>query len=148
MGIAISLAASGHQSQTDKAGNPYILHCLYVMNKCRHYDEETMQMAVMHDLIEDTDTTLDDLRQLGFSERVISGLDCLTHRKDEPYGDYIERISSNIDAMRVKCKDLRHNSDITRMKGVRQKDFDRIAKYHEAFKLLTDRIEEYENGKR
>jgi len=72
------------------------------------------------------------------SIRVLSAVDLLTHRDDDTYEEYIDRIRTNIDAIRIKRKDLEHNSHITRLKGIKTKDTDRMKKYHKAFMLLTD----------
>jgi len=108
------------------------------MNNVDQEDEELMAIAVLHDLIEDTDWTFNNLLAEGFSERVALALDCLTHKDDEPYDDYIKRVATNPDAKAVKREDLRHNSDITRIKGLREKDHKRIEKYHRAFVYLSD----------
>ncbi len=139
--IAIDLAAGHYKGKFDKGGQPYILHCLHVMNTVdpEGDDHELMCIAVMHDLVEDTELGLDDLYALGFSTRVVTGVDCMTHRPGEDYMDiYIHRIALNPDARRVKIADLDHNSQMMRMKGLRQKDFHRIEKYHRAYAYLKD----------
>lgn len=134
---AIALASVEFKDVTDKSGVPYILHCLHVMNTVGPYDHELMTIAVLHDLIEDTEYTLDKLVELGYSMRVVNALTCLTHIQWEPYDDYIKRVAENEDAIKVKLADLSHNSDIHRMKGLRDKDFKRLEKYHRAFAFLT-----------
>jgi len=133
---AIALAAENFVGKFDRGGQPYILHCLYVMNKMNPDDHELMSIAVLHDIVEDTDVTLDVLKDLGFSERVVWGVKILTHEEDEPYMDYIKRIALNPDARLVKMADLDHNSRILRMKGTRKKDFDRLEKYFSAYNYL------------
>jgi len=135
---AISLAAKVFQGKKDKAGKPYILHCLRVMNSVNQDDEELMQIAVLHDVIEDSDMSLDDLKDMGFCARVIIGVSLLTHKKEEPYDEYIKRIATNPDARAVKRADLKDNSDITRLKGLRQKDHERMEKYHRAWVYLSN----------
>lgn len=135
---AIAITAQAFEGEYDKGGKPYILHCLFVMSKMPKADLELQQIAVMHDLIEDTDYTLEDLKELGFSDRVVAGVALLTHPRWEPYVEYIARIAENMDAVLVKLADLRHNSDITRMKGIGEKDLKRLAKYHKAFKFLKE----------
>ena len=138
---AIALTAEKFEGKFDKGGQPYILHCLHVMNAvCPNQDDhELMCIAVMHDLVEDTDVTLGDLYALGFSQRVVSGVDCMTHRGGEDYMDvYIRRIALNPDTRLVKRDDLDHNSQMMRMKGLREKDFRRIEKYHRAYAYLKD----------
>lgn len=134
---AISYAATAFQGKMDKGGKPYILHCLHVMNKVAcHNDEELMIIAVLHDIVEDTDWELKSLIDAGFSERVILGVQTLTHKKGVSYDDYIKAIALSDDARLVKLEDLKHNSDITRMKGLRKKDFDRLEKYHRSYEYL------------
>lgn len=137
LGIAISIAAQAFETKEDKGDRPYILHCLWVMSRVDQSDDELMAIAVLHDVVEDTDYTFETLREHGFSDRVIKALDCLTHRENEPYGNYIRRVATNSDAIKVKMADLRHNSDITRMKGLRDKDIKRIEKYHRAYSFLS-----------
>ena len=137
---AIHLAAEVHLCQFDKGGRPYILHPLYVMNKLL-FDSQLATIGVLHDVIEDSHDSvkLVDLESMGFSQRVISAVDLLTHRKGDDYlADYIPRICTNYDAVRVKRKDLEHNSDITRLKGISSKDFSRMEKYHKAYVLLGE----------
>lgn len=138
LSTAIALTAQKFVNTLDKGGNPYILHCLRVMNGVDQNDEELMCIAVMHDLVEDTNVTLDELRYLGFSERVIRGVDTMTHRDEEDYETYIKRIALNPDTIKVKRSDLIDNSNITRLKGLRKKDFDRLEKYSKAFIYLKD----------
>jgi GTP diphosphokinase / guanosine-3',5'-bis(diphosphate) 3'-diphosphatase len=135
---AIAIASSAFEDKTDKAGEPYILHCLRVMNSVSQDDHELMSIAALHDVVEDTDITLEDLRALGFSLRVLTAVDLLTHRKADTYEEYIKKISTNPDAVKVKLADLKDNSNITRLKGLRKKDFDRVEKYHKAFVYLSN----------
>lgn len=134
---AISFASSAHKGQFDKGGDPYILHPLHLMNQLL-WDKTLAAIAVMHDVVEDSDITLEILESVGFSQRIVSALDCLTHRDGESYNDYIERICTNKDAITVKRKDLEHNSDITRLKGVSAKDLARMEKYHKSFLKLGE----------
>ena len=134
----ISIAAVAHSSQLDKGGNAYILHPMRLMMRLRTTDVELMQIAIMHDVIEDHPIyTIETLESEGFSKRVINGLRCMTPEKNESYEQYIRRIATNDDAVLVKLEDLRDNSDITRLKGITQKDFDRVQKYQKAFQYLT-----------
>lgn len=134
---AIALAAESFKGKFDKAGKPYILHCLAVMNQMSQDDEELMAIAVLHDVVEDTKITFNDLAQQGFSRRVIAALQLLTHNHDTSYDDYVRALAANPDAKKVKIADLRHNSDITRMKGLETKDFERLEKYHRSYIYLT-----------
>lgn len=141
---ALSIATNAHHGQFDKGGNPYILHPLKVMHYLKTSDEELMCMALLHDVIEDTDVTYKDLRDQDISERVIKGLQCLTKQRGQTYEEYKGAVVSNYDAMRVKMADLRHNTDIRRLKGVTEKDIARIAKYQTFYMELKARVEAFE----
>jgi (p)ppGpp synthase/HD superfamily hydrolase len=129
----ISLATERHAGQFDKGGRPYILHPLTVMHRLRTDDEELQCIAVGHDLIEDTTVTGAELRELGFSERVIAGIQDLSKWENQTVSEYRARVKANPDARRVKIEDLRHNSDIRRLKGVTEKDVKRMVRYHEFY---------------
>jgi (p)ppGpp synthase/HD superfamily hydrolase len=135
---AISLAATSHEDQTDRSGLPYIMHCLHVMNTVESKDPEVLQVAVLHDTLEDTSVTQKILSDHGYSTEVRVALKCLTHSTSESYAQYINRVCKNRIAMLVKLADLRHNSDITRLKGITSKDFERISKYHKAYTQIKD----------
>lgn len=137
LALAISITAKAFEKTTDKGGHPYILHCLFVMDNTPG-DECTKCAAVMHDLIEDTDITLTDLTHLGFSDKMIGLLHLLTHNPQTDYWEYIKAIAVNKDAVNIKMADLRHNSDVTRLKDLRKKDFDRLEKYCRAYTYLKN----------
>ncbi len=130
--VAIRIAVEAHSGQFDKSGKPYILHPLHLMRKLL-FDPELAAIAVSHDVVEDTKITIQYYIDNDFSRRFTNALTILTHEKGVPYADYIDEICGNYDAIRVKCKDLEHNSQITRLKGVGEKDLARIEKYHLAF---------------
>lgn len=136
----ISLAVERHAGQFDKGGRPYILHPLTVMHRLRTDDEELQCIAVGHDLVEDTVTTSMELRELGFSERVVVGIRDLTKFESQTDDEYRAAVKSNRDAILVKMQDLRHNSDIRRLKGVRPKDFHRAARYHQFYLELEEAL--------
>jgi len=137
LATAIALAADRHRSQVDKGGRPYILHPLKVMHYIRAEDDEDLQcIAVMHDLLEDTDTTFEELVGLGFSDRVIAALRLLTRMPGQTEAEYMAGVLTSTDAVRVKLADLRHNSDIRRLKGIGAKDVERMKKYHAAYLTL------------
>ena len=138
LGKAIEIAVTAHAGQLDKGGQPYILHPLWVMNKVRHLGEDTMIVAVLHDVVEDTPWTLELLREEGFNGTIITALQYLTKDPEVPYDSYINSISTHTIATAVKLRDLEHNSKITRLKGLRKKDFERLAKYHRAYTYLKD----------
>ena len=140
LGKAIAIASTAFKDKKDKGGKPYILHCLHVMNKVSHLGEEAMIAAVLHDLVEDCSDegyTLLFLLKEGFSANVVRILTLLTHQKDVPYMDYIKALSTDPIAKEIKKEDIKHNSDITRLKGLRKKDFDRLEKYINAFTYLN-----------
>lgn len=136
---AIAIASDAHVKQLDKGGKAYILHPLRVMFDMPQDDPEMLQIAIMHDVTEDSDWTIEGLRKEGFSERVLAALELLEHG-DEDYDAYIERISTNVDAIRSKLGDLRDNNDITRLKGIREKDFERMKKYHRSYIKLKEAL--------
>ena len=137
LGLAISITAKAFENILDKGGQPYILHCLRVMNNVQG-DECVKCASVMHDLIEDTDWTFEQLTTLGFSDKTVGLLHLLTHQKETSYDDYIKSISVSKEATEIKIRDLEDNSNITRIKGARKKDFDRIEKYHRAYIYLSN----------
>ena len=132
---AIELAKQHHEGQTDKAGKPYIEHPLRVMNQVE--SEEEKIVAVLHDIVEDTNISLNDLRNEGFSEEVVSAVECLTKQDGENYDSYIERISFNPLAVKIKLADLEDNRDLTRLPEVTDKDLERLEKYDKVLEKLT-----------
>lgn len=134
----ISLATERHAGQFDKGGRPYILHPLTVMHRLRTDDEELQCIAVGHDLLEDTATTEAELERLGFSNRIVVGILRLTKDPQENERGYRNKVKSNPDAVKVKIEDLRHNSDIRRLKGVTEKDIARMVRYHEFYLELKE----------
>ena len=124
---AMILAAKGHMGQQDKGGHPYILHPVRVMLQCKTIEEKTV--AMLHDLLEDTDITAEDLKKEGFPEHIVAAVCCLTKTAGEDYMDYIERICQNKLAARVKLADLTDNMDLNRLPGLTPKDFQRLEKY-------------------
>lgn len=131
---AIAIAAQAHQEQLDKAGAPYILHPLRMMLRMR--SETEMMAAILHDVVEDTDWTLDKLRQAGFSDEVVQAVECLTHRDRETYEEFIARVSVNPVARQVKLADLEDNMDMRRLSTVTEQDVQRLHKYHQAWMTL------------
>lgn len=138
LGKAIMIASAVHVDQTDRGGKAYILHPMRLMMRLRTDDEELMSIAILHDVVEDSDWTFEDLIRTGFSPRVLAALVLLTHVGGEAYEDYIERIGISLDAIMIKKEDLRDNSDITRLKGITDKDLLRTRKYHRAFMRLSE----------
>lgn len=138
---AIALAATKHADQFDKGGAPYTLHVLKVMHYTKSTDLEILIIAVLHDIVEDTDVTYDDLREMAFSERVIAGVKALTKVEGQSHEEYKAGILANVDAIIVKMADLRHNSDIRRLKGITEKDIKRVTKYYSMWLELKIALE-------
>lgn len=134
---AIALAAEKFIGVYDKSGEPYILHCLQVMNNVKKWNDVELEIAaVLHDIVEDANINFDDLEELGYSPRVIKIIKHVTREDGISYDDEIARICNDQDSIRVKMADLEHNSSILRLKGIRQKDLERIQKYHRAYFIL------------
>lgn len=135
----LKLVAIKFHGKFDKGGVPYVMHCIEVMNGVKHLGYKAMMIGLGHDLIEDTDITVLDLRFLNFHPDVVSGIESMTHKEGDSYDDYIKQIISSTVAhytVPVKMADLRHNMDITRLKDTRPKDYDRLVKYAKAYKRL------------
>lgn len=142
---AIQIAVNAHQGQYDKGGNAYILHPLKVMHYLNTNDAELQCIAVLHDVVEDTNIAYQDLWDVGISQRVIEGVRCLTKQKGETQEEYFAKVCSNKDAMLVKLADLRHNSDIRRLKGVTEKDIKRVEKYHKMYLEIEAKLKNENN---
>lgn len=144
---AFSIVAVAFAGVFDKGGKPYFEHCYRVMMNLNTDDVELKIIAILHDLIEDTEWTIELLRKEGFTERVLEGLALMTRDhgdpSDEAYEAYIIKIGTNYDTIRVKKADLKDNSDVTRLKGVREKDLQRICKYAKAFNYLDERDKKF-----
>lgn len=116
--VAFKIARTAHAGQLDKGGNPYIDHPVEVMRmvgRMWNNDPEMMAIAVLHDVVEDSETTLDDLRAAGLSERIVSGVDAMSRRDGETNKSYFGRVMRNRDAAKVKIADLTHNMDSDRI---------------------------------
>ena len=131
----IKFALDVHAGQTDRYGRPYILHPLHLMSQMD--TEVELMAAVLHDVIEDSETTLDDLRRLGLPEEVIQVVSLLTHDEADSYEEYVHRLKPNPIARKIKLADLLHNMDIRRMNSVTEKDAARLEKYRRAWEILT-----------
>lgn len=131
---AIEIAAKAHAGQVDKAGQPYVLHPLRMMLAVT--TPEACMAAVLHDVVEDTAVTLDELRAEGFSASVLEAVDALTKREGEDYEACIRRVAPNPIAREVKLADLRDNSDLSRIAEPTERDRERIRKYQRAIAYL------------
>ncbi|MGN0056174.1 MAG: HD domain-containing protein [Atopobiaceae bacterium] len=135
LALADEVAARAHAGQVDRGGRPYIEHPRHVSAECQTMIAKIA--ALLHDTVEDTDVTLDDLTATGFPPEVVEAVDLLTHRDGVPYLDYVKRAGSNPIAREVKIADLHHNLDVKRLGNKpTEKDLRRIQKYHKALKIL------------
>ena len=132
---AMMICFEAHKNQKDKSGMPYVFHPLHLAEQMETEDE--ICTALLHDVAEDSDYTIEDLAKEGFSEDTIEALGLLTHEKAVPYMDYVAALKGNPIARKVKLADLAHNSDIRRLDTVTEKDMKRLEKYQKAIKLLN-----------
>lgn len=133
---AMKLCFEAHKEQTDKSGMPYVFHPFHLAEQME--TEETTIVALLHDVVEDTDYTLKDLTDMGFGESVIEALSLLTHDDEVEYMDYVRAIKENPIATSVKLADLRHNSDLSRMDEITEKVLERREKYLKAIAFLEE----------
>ncbi len=132
---AVNLAAQAHATQRDKYGMPYLMHVMRVAAQVNTVLEKTC--AMLHDVVEDTEVTLDDLRREGFPERVLEVVALLTKAKDENYESYVEKVHAHPVARRIKLADLTDNMDLRRIPEVTVEDVARLNKYLRAYRLLS-----------
>ncbi len=131
---ALKLCFDAHRDQTDKSGMPYVFHPFHLAGQM--LDEDTTVVALLHDVVEDSSYTLEDLRRLGFPEQVLEAIALMTHDPAEPYLSYVARIRDNPIARTVKLADLRHNSDVSRLDTVDDRARERLARYQKAIAIL------------
>lgn len=135
---AIEIAARSHAGQIDKAGHPYILHPLRLMLKMNSAPARIA--AVLHDVVEDTPVTLDDLRREGFSEDTVAAIEALTKRPNEARLDAAQRAAANPIAKQVKLADVADNMDLSRIAAPTAADFARLKEYEKVLALLQSRL--------
>lgn len=133
---AIKIAFEAHKNQTDKTGLPYILHPVHLAEQMD--DETSTCVALLHDVVEDTDIILEQLYAEGFTEEIVAAVAAMTHDPSVPYMDYVREIKKNPVAKKVKLADLRHNSDLSRLDEVDEYAIRRKEKYAEAIKILSE----------
>ena len=133
---AINIAIEAHKEQVDKSGMPYVFHPFHLAEQMK--TEETTVVALLHDLVEDTDYTIEDLMSMGFSKSITDAIALMTHTNDVEYMDYVREIKNNPIAKAVKLADLKHNSDLTRLDVADEKALSRREKYLKAIKLLEE----------
>ena len=133
---ALKICAEAHAGQVDKSGLPYLLHPVHLAEQMS--TEEEICAALLHDTIEDTSLTIDDLRREGIPERVLKAVSLLTHDDRIPYLDYVKEVAKDPIARKVKLADLKHNSDLGRLDSVSEKDLKRREKYRKAAQILKE----------
>ena len=132
---ALILAATAHSGQVDKAGMPYVLHPIRVMIRVSSPEERIV--ALLHDVVEDTPVTFDELRERGYPERILTALDGVTNREGESYEEFVDRAGRDPISRAVKLADLADNMDLSRLPHITDKDRARLAKYEAAVAKLT-----------
>lgn len=132
---ALKLCFEAHKDQVDKSGMPYVFHPFHLAEQMS--DERSTIVALLHDVIEDTEYTFEDLRKMGFEDEVIEALVLMTHDDSVPYMTYVADIKQNPIAKAVKLADLEHNSDLSRLDIIDEKALKRKEKYATAIELLT-----------
>ena len=140
---AIAISRIAHDGQVDKAGKPYIDHPLRVMNNMETVEEKIV--GVLHDAVEDSDLTLEDLRIAGFSDVIIEAIDAITKREGEKRKDYLNRVMNNPLALRVKIADMTDNMDISRISNPTDRDRERIRIYKKTIIKLQKKLENYDH---
>ena len=133
---ALKLCFEAHKNQVDKSGMPYAFHPFHVAEQMT--DEATTIVALLHDVVEDTDYTLEDLAAEGFGKDILEAVALMTHEDDVPYLDYVAKLKDNPIARAVKLADLAHNSDLSRIGEIDDETRQRLEKYKKAIALLND----------
>ena len=125
-----------HSGQKDKSGKPYIQHPMFVSSHCKTYEAKVV--ALLHDVLEDTDATIEDLKKIGLGQKEIDAIVLLTKPEKEDYMHYVKRVAQNPIAREVKMADLTHNMDLTRLDVITEKDIARTEKYKKAYEYLEN----------
>lgn len=133
---ALKISFDAHKNQVDKSGMPYVFHPFHLAEQMD--DEVSTCVALLHDVVEDTDITLKDLLNEGFTKEIISALELLTHDLNVEYMEYVKNIKQNSIARKVKLADLKHNSDLSRLDIIDEKTLLSVKKYKEAIDFLTE----------
>ncbi len=137
LSAAIEIAVKVHDEQTDKYGMPYIGHVLRVCHAGQTLEEKII--GALHDVVEDSELTLQDLKKEGFPKNITDGVDAMTKRDGEEYEDYLNRLQKNQVAIRVKLNDLTDNMDIRRIPELNETAIKNLRKYLKAYKQLTEK---------
>ncbi len=133
--LALSIATEAHRGQFDKAGIDYIEHPIYVASQVD--SEEEKAVALLHDVIEDSPFTAEELLLAGLPETVVTAVQILSKKKGQDYQTYLKTVKSNPLARAVKLADLKHNSDLSRLENITDKDLERLEKYKKAIDYLS-----------
>ena len=133
--LALSIARKAHEGQLDKAGVDYIEHPIYVASRVD--TEEEKAVALLHDVIEDSPVSAEELLQAGLPETVVTAVQVLTKEKEQDYQTYLETVKKNPLARVVKLADLKHNSNLSRLSSITEKDRERLKKYKKAIDFLS-----------
>ncbi len=135
--LATQLAIETHREQLDKSSQPYINHVLRVMNAGQTLKEKIV--GALHDVIEDSDITIDDLMLKGFTPDILDAVNAMTFNDSvETYDEYIDRVIQNPIAVRVKLNDLTDNMDLRRLHSLDDKAIERLKKYFDAYKKIIN----------
>lgn len=132
----LSIAKEAHKGQKDKAGRDYIEHLIFVADLVN--SEEEKAVALLHDIVEDTAMTLEELIGLGIPAKIVEAVSILTKEPKLSYFSYIETVKTNQLAKVVKLADLTHNSDLSRIPNPTERDYKRTRKYQRAIRFLKD----------
>lgn len=133
---ALKISFNAHKNQVDKSGMPYVFHPFHLAEQMD--DEYSVCVALLHDVIEDTDIMIEDLKAEGFPKEVINAIELMTHSDSVPYLDYAKTIKNNSIARKVKLADLKHNSDLSRLDNIDDKALERVEKYKKAIEILQE----------
>ena len=133
---AMEICWKAHKDQLDKSGMPYVFHPFHLTEQME--TEAEICVALLHDVAEDSDMTLEDIRAAGFPDEVLEALRLLTHDDETPYLEYVRSLKDNPLARKVKLADLKHNSTLERLPVVTDKDLQRFEKYQNAIRILTE----------
>lgn len=133
---SLKISFNAHKNQVDKSGMPYVFHPFHLAEQMD--DEYSVCVALLHDVVEDTDITIEDLRVEGFPKEIINAIETMTHNDSVPYLDYVKIIKNNPIARKVKLADLKHNSDLSRLDKIDDKALERVEKYKKAIGILQE----------
>lgn len=133
---AIKLMFDKQKNEIDKGGMPYVFHPFHLAEQMETEDE--VVVALLHDIVEDTDVNIEKLAKMGFTKKEIDAISIMTHNKNDSYEEYIKKISTNKIATKVKIADLKHNLDITRLNEIKTKDLEKIEKYKKSLNYLEN----------